>query len=181
MRVSSSIPLQELISMTGLKKYDHIRDRIRAVIYALQDETAEAIALQLDRPTTWVQMWVYRYRDSGLDGLYDLPRSGSPSKLSFSELEKFVKRVLNGPLAKDEVSVLVGRDFRRILLDEFEKEYSLSGVYKLLHNIGFSSLVPRPRHDKNDPEIMKDWLKNAPRIIRRFKKKARKNASGLVS
>ena len=171
MQVSSSIPLQELISMTRLKKYDHIRDRIRAVIYALQNDTAEDIALQLDRPMSWVQMWVYRYRDSGLDGLYDLPRSGSPSKLSFPELAKFVKRVLNGPQAEDEVSVFVGRDYKKILSEEFEKEYSLSGVYKLLHNIGLSSLVPRPRHEKNDPEVMNDWLKKAPRFLRRQIKK----------
>ena len=57
MQNSSSIPLYDLIAMTRLKRHDHIRDRIRGVIYALQGETAEEIALQLDSSRNWVQMW----------------------------------------------------------------------------------------------------------------------------
>mgnify|MGYP001606764400 CR=1 FL=1 len=59
-------------------------------------------------------------------------------------------------------------------LEEFDKEFSLSGVYKLLHSIGFSDLMPRPRHEKNDPKVMDEWLKEAPRIVRRLKKKGGK-------
>jgi len=174
MIVSSSIPLPELISMANLKKHAPIRDRLRAVIYALQNDTAEEIAQQLDRPASWVQGWVYRYRDFGIEGLKDLPRSGKPPKLAPHELTQFIVRVLEGPQKRDEVFAFVGRDFKKILLEEFEQEFSLSGVYKLLHSIGFSGLMPRPRHEKNDPKVMKEWLEEAPRFVRQLQKKNRK-------
>jgi len=118
MIVTSTVPLPELISMANLKKHAPIRDRLRAVIYALQNDTAEEIALRLDRPISWVQGWVYRYRDFGIEGLEDLPRSGKPPKLAPHELTQFIARVLEGPQKSDEVFAFVGRDFKNILLDE---------------------------------------------------------------
>ncbi len=43
------------------------RDRHRAVLLALQDQTAEAIMISLDRSRNFVQRWVYAYRDGGKD------------------------------------------------------------------------------------------------------------------
>jgi len=50
------------------------------------------------------------------------------------------------PRAEDEVCTLRGADIRRILEREFAARYSLDGVYKLLHRLEYSSLMPRPQH-----------------------------------
>jgi hypothetical protein len=47
---------------------------------------------------------------------------------------------------------LRGVDVQRILANEFGLLRSLSGVYHLLHRLGYSDLRPRPRHRKADPE-----------------------------
>lgn len=57
---------------------------------------------------------------------------------------------------------LRGRDFIRILEDEFGVRYELSGVYDLLHRMNLSVLVPRPQHRKSDPKAMKAWVQDAP-------------------
>ena len=64
-------------------------------------------------------------------------------------------------------------DARRIIEGEFGVKYSLPGVYVLLHRLGLSSLVPRPRHKKNDPEKMRQWLEEAPLLSKGSKKKGR--------
>lgn len=38
----------------------------------------------------------------------------------------------------------------RILEEEFGVSYSLDGAYRVLHRLGYSSLRPRPRHEKKD-------------------------------
>jgi putative transposase len=75
--------------------------------------------------------------------------------------------VLAGPTAADGgVCVLRGEDARRILEREFGVRYTLDGVYDLLHRLDLSCLAPRPRHRKNDPAAMRQWLDGAPLLSR---------------
>jgi transposase len=145
-----------------LKKYDPIRDRIRAVIGAMEGKTASQIGIQLGYTMRWVQKWVVRYNQKGLDGLYDLPRSGQPTKLKTEYEQRFRQRIESGATAKDGICALRGLDFQRILKEEFGVFYNLGGVYGLLHRLGYSCLRPRPRHRKNDPEAMNRWKADAP-------------------
>jgi hypothetical protein len=40
--------------------------------------------------------------------------------------------------------------------------YTLQGVYDLLERLHLSCLVPRPRHRKNEPQVMRQWVERAP-------------------
>jgi hypothetical protein len=46
-----------------------------------------------------------------------------------------------------------------MLLEEFGVSYKLTGVYKLLHRLGFSSLMPRAKHPGSSDEEQDDFLK----------------------
>jgi hypothetical protein len=59
---------------------------------------------------------------------------------------RFLERLDALPQAEDEVCTPRGADIRRILDQEFAARYSLDGVYKLLHRLEYSSLMPRPQH-----------------------------------
>lgn len=146
------------------------RDRWRAVLLALQGFTAPQIAAKLDRSRRFVQIWVYRYRKEGLDGLRERPRPGQPTKLPRSREAAFKARIEAGALADDGVCALRGRDVVRLLNEEFGVKYSLQGAYDLLHRLGFSSLRPRPRHRKNDPQAMARWEQDAPFLSRKSRK-----------
>ena len=149
------------------------RDRYRAVLLALQGQTAGAIMSTLDRSKNFVQRWVYAYRDGGIDAIGPRRQSGRPRKLSAIEEVQLRERMLAGPRPQDAVCSLRGKDARRILNSEFGVQYSLPGVYVLLHRLGFSSLVPRPRHKKNDPEKMRQWHQEAPLLSKGSEKKGR--------
>jgi len=149
------------------------RDRYRAVLLALKGQTTEAIMHTLDRSKNFVQRWVYAYRDSGIDAIHAKQQPGRPRKLTELEEEQFRERILAGPKSQDAVCSLRGEDVRRIINSEFGVQYSLPGVYVLLHRLGLSSLVPRPRHKKNDPEKMRQWLQEAPLLSKESEKKDR--------
>jgi transposase len=138
------------------------RDRYRAVVLALEGRTAPEIAQTLARSRRFVQLWVYTYRDHGPDAIAPKRQSGCPSKLPGAQQQAFKDRLLAGPTETDGVCTLRAKDIRRILQEEFGVEYSLAGVYDLLHRLGFSCLAPRPRHRKNDPAQMQQWVEQAP-------------------
>jgi len=167
MHVSAHYNIELLHHKLRLKEYLPIRDRIRAVIGAMEAKTASDIGKQLGYTMRWVQKWVGRYNRKGLEGLYDLPRSGQPTKLKPKDQQAFRQRIEAGATAKDKVCVLRGRDFQQILGQEFGTDYSLGGVYGLLQRLGYSCLRPRPRHRKNNPEAMNIWKAEAPLLSKK--------------
>lgn len=165
--------LQRLRDISQKEHNAKQRDRYRAVLLALQGQSAEAIMVTLDRSRNFVQRWVYAYRDGGVDAICPKRQTGRPRKLTELEEVQLRERILAGPRQQDAVCSLRGKDARRILDSEFGVQYSLAGVYVLLHRLGLSSLVPRPRHRKNDPEKMRQWLQEAPLLSRGSEKKGR--------
>ena len=79
-----------------------------------------------------------------------------------------------------DVAALRGIDMLRILQDEFGAGYSLSGVYKLLHQLNLPVLVPRPQHRKSDPEAMAKWVEDAPFCRKSKEKPPRQAGRGVV-
>lgn len=138
------------------------RDRYRSVALSIVGETTPTIMKMLGRSRGFVQRWCYVYRDHGLDAVRPTPPPGRPTVLPAEQHEAFKQRVLAGPTKADGVCALRGRDFIRILREEFGVSYQLSGVYDLLHRLGLSVLAPRPQHRKSDPQAMARWEEHAP-------------------
>lgn len=151
--------LQDLIRQADNAKQ---RDRYRVVQLAAGGEPCTVIMRMLDRSRGFVQRWAYAYRDGGLDAIAVKPPPGRPPTLPPEQHDAFRQRVLDGPGDEDGVGTLRGRDFQRILEQEFGVRYSLQGVYDLLHRLGLSVLVPRPQHRKADPEAQRRWVERAP-------------------
>jgi transposase len=146
----------------GTEKNAKQRDRYRAAALAIDGRETEAIAEALSRSRRFVQRWAYAYRDDGIDAIAAKKQKGPRARLTPDEQERLARRLEAGPLPGDGVCTLRGRNIVEILRTEFEKPYSLNGVYDLLHRMGFSSLRPRPRHRKNDPTAMQAFKAGAP-------------------
>lgn len=96
--------------------------------------------------------WIHRFNDEGLHGLRDRPQPGQPVKLPLQKEKAFRERIAKGAGKKDSTRNLRVKDILRILREEFGADYCLGGTYFLLHRLGFSSFVPRPRHPKVDQQ-----------------------------
>ncbi len=138
------------------------RDRFRAAALAIDGREAEAIAAALARSRRFVQRWAYAYRNGGIGAIAPKKQAGPQARLTPDQQARLAQRLEAGPRHGDGVCTLRGLDVVEILRTEFEKPYSLSGVYDLLHRMGFSSLRPRPRHRKNDPAAMEAFKASAP-------------------
>lgn len=144
------------------------RDRTRAVLLAIQgidqtELTREQIAQTLGRSRQFVDEWVKRYRQQGLAGIEPRKAKGNPPSLTVEQQAAFKTRLLAGPTDADEgVCTLRGKEAQRILGAEFGVHLKLSAVYNWMHRVNLSCLKPRPRHRKNDPAAMQQWLDDAP-------------------
>lgn len=156
-------------SLSELKKWERgERDarrarRLRIVILAIEGFTAPAVAMSVGLSRRVCQSWVQRYNQFGLEGLEDRRgRDPGDSLLTPEQQQKIVARLDAGPQPDDQVCALRGQDVKRILAEEFGVLRSLSGVYSLLHRLGYSCLRPRPRHRKADPELQKTFCRELP-------------------
>ena len=124
-----------------------VRKRLQALSLRKQGWQVCDVATALLVTVRTVENWINRYNQEGRNGLKEQPRTGAPIKLK--NAIGFCRRIDAGADVK-EVSTLHGKEIQRILKDDFGAEYALSGVYCLLHRLGYSSLKPRPYHAKAD-------------------------------
>lgn len=135
--------LDELRRLAKRQRDGRMRIRLQAVVLAHQGHTAAQVAKILGYSHRAVQQWVRRYNAQGVEGLSDRARSGRPTKLSSKQETKLRKWLDSPPNQRDGVRAWRGKDIQKYLEDEFDVSYSLDGVYKLLHRLGYAQLTPR--------------------------------------
>ncbi len=170
LRVDESLSAAELAKLAGRERDARMRGRIVAIRHLRLGHTVPEASNALGMSERQLRNWVHRYNAEGVAGLRDRPRPGQPSHLAADQVERFKQRIRKGARSEDLVCVLRGMDVRRILQDEYEAEYSLPGVYFLLHRLGFSSLVPRPKHEQADEQAQAAFKKTSPSVSKRSRR-----------
>ncbi len=162
MHVELHLPLEELKRLEHREKDADRARRMRIVILAVEGWTAPAVAMAVGLSRRICQRWVARYNQEGLAGLDDRRGHEPQLPLSPEQEQVFRRRLEAGPADEDSVCSLRGKDFQRILAEEFNVLRSLPSVYWLLHRLGYSCLRPRPRHHKADPEAIDQFKREWP-------------------
>jgi transposase len=157
--------LIELKRLARCEKDALRRDRLRAVIRAIEGDEALGIARVLGRSRRQVQDWAYAYRDGGIDAIHPPKRKGRRPRVSGPLAEKLKARIDAGPAPADKVCTLRGKDVQRILREEMGVKLSLNAAYATLHRLGYSCLAPRPRHEKQDPAAQQKFKQESAPLL----------------
>jgi transposase len=170
---------QRLTTLAGAARDAKQRDRYRVVLIAGQglagraELEREAIAAAVGRSRQFVDQWVGRYRAGGVDALVPKRQPGAKRRLDAGQEAELRAMLEAGPPAADGLAAYNGPILRERIERHFGTAYSLAGVYKLLHRLGYNDLMPRPRHPDTDPAALdafkkrtcpSAWLKSAPGI-----------------
>jgi len=160
------------------------RDRFRVVLLAgagLGDQKElerEQIRAIVGRSRQFVDEWVGRYRRQGLAGLYAKKQPGATCKLAPEQEQELLGWLEHGPTPEEKLAAYNGPILREKLQERFDKVYSLTGVYALLHRLGYNELMPRTTHPDTDPEVLEAFKKkSSPRRWQRSKPPIPTNAS----
>ena len=158
LRVEGPESLAELVALYKTETNRHIRQRLPVVRFVKEGRSGTEVAALMNLHVTTVRKYVHQYNQDGLEGLRPHFRGGS-RRMTPDQEEQFQQRVYAGAQPEDDVNVLHGRDWQRVLETELGLHYSLRAVYVILHRLRGSSLCPRPRHPKGNPEAQDDFKK----------------------
>ena len=154
--------LAELVASSSNAKQ---RDRYRVVLIAgagLGDERElerEQIAATVGRSRQFVDEWVGRYRKGGVEALVPKRQPGAVRRLNPQQEAQLCAMLESGPPPQEGIAAYNGPILREKIQQCFGKVYSLNGVYKLLHRLGYNDLMPRPRHPDADPAALEAFKK----------------------
>jgi transposase len=156
--------LTELVASTANAKQ---RDRYRVVLIAgrglgaRQELERERIAATVGRSRQFVDQWVGRYRTGGIDALVPARQPGAARRLTDEQEAELCAMLEAGPASDERIAAYNGPILRERIAQRFGKVYSLAGVYKLLHRLGYNDLMPRPRHPGADPAAVDAFKKTS--------------------
>jgi transposase len=119
----------------------------------------EQIAAAVDRSRQFVDEWVGRYRKGSIEALTPKRQPGARCKLSVEQQQELSAMLDAGPDPEDKISAYNGPILRELIQQRFGVLYTLDGVYKLLHRLGYNDLMPRTTHPDTDPEQIQAFKK----------------------
>ena len=158
-------------TLDELQQRQHRADRpvmvlkLRALILARQGWIAPTIAAALGKSVRTIQQWVGDYNRDGLDGLTDR-RGGNRRHLDATQEQQLCEHLDTLAEAPDD-GVRHAAELIPLIEQRFGVTYSLSGLYSLLHRLGYQWLMPRQRHEKNDPQAVEAFKKTPRRSCNR--------------
>jgi transposase len=119
----------------------------------------------MDRQT--LRDWVHRFNEAGPEGLKDDWARPRPRRLSEAQQAELARLVETGPDHKVYGVVRWRRvDLKALIAARFGIEYHERTIGKLLKHLGFSHISARPRHPKQDGEIIAAFKKTSRRRSR---------------
>lgn len=157
--VQTSLTPDQLAKIANKEPNPRVRQRLLAVRLVAMADTVPQAAKAIGLKQRQTRNWIHRFNAEGLNGLRDRPRPGKPVKLPRQKERAFRERIEKGAIQKDPGRNFRVKDIQSILREEFGADYCLGGTYFLLHRLGFSSLVPRPRHHQADPQAQAEFKK----------------------
>ena len=93
-----------------------------------------------------------QFVDEGINGLSEGRHSGRPIKLTAPQLEQLSHFIQdNSTPAKG--GRLQAKDIQYYIADNYQVEYEISNIYRLLHHLNFSLITSRSRHPKQDEGV----------------------------
>ena len=145
------LALQDEIRRSDESRYDH---RLHGVLLGAQGLSCrEAAGILGDSPRA-VENWAHRFEKSGFAGLTEGERSGRPSRLNPTQLDKVQAALRQTPTQAGVRGggVWDGKTLARYLEEQLGVNLKARQCQRLFRQLGFRFRKPRPVVAQADPE-----------------------------
>jgi putative transposase len=148
----------ELIRLYRKETNIKIKERMLLVIKVEHDDVIPAYAAdELHRSRPWGLYWLKRYREEGVEGLKNRPKSGRPPDIPREVLYKIQNELSSSKQGwtTKQVEDLIVKKSGGI-------RYHYTHIYRLMHKWGFKQKVPRQTHVNTASKEEKERFKKEP-------------------
>lgn len=168
MKKIKDYPLSFFEKKFKVEKNVKVKTRIQMMMHLREGYTQREVSKMLRVSVGIVPYWKSRFEEEGIDGLKDKEGRGVKPKIT-NEQMSMLRSALDEPYpTNDGYSRGWSRkDISIFLLEEFGLDYTRQYVCRLLHSIGCSLQVPRPRNksrNQRDIDKFKRHLKKNEKI-----------------
>jgi transposase len=143
-------------------------ERRRLAFRLFQKHTPKAtIARQLGVSYVAVWRWEERWRTEGAEGWREHEHPGAKRRLSLREQKDLTARLKRGARASGYPTDLwTLKRVAEVIRKEYEVEYTLSGVWRVLRALGLSAQVPLTIALERDETYIRKWVRTVwPEIL----------------
>jgi transposase len=137
-----------------------VRMRLLALAHLQEGRGPREVGRMLKVHEKTVLKWLRRFRAGGVEGMAEQPGRGAKRRLK-AEQEPHLKALLAQAQAKRSGGRLTGEAIQALMAAHFGVEYSLSGVYVVLHRAGLSWISARSKHPQGNPEAQEAFKKTS--------------------
>jgi len=122
----------------------------------------------LNVPLRTLESWIEKYRNDGIQGVAKGPYPGRSAKLDEKQMAELAQMIEVGPEESGlDTGVWTIPILVRIVKNRFGVAYSVSGLRKLVHALGFSVQYPTRRLSKADLEQQRTWIREDLAMIKK--------------
>lgn len=148
---------QKLIQTYKNETDTKVKERLFLVKQVIiEKQIPSHVATQLGRVRAWAYKWLKRFREYGVAGLYDMPRTGRPQKIPYKKLVTIKNKL------EENKSGWSAKQVMNLIYERSGVLYHEVHVYRLLHKWGYSSKVAQKRFVNSATPQEKLWFKKNP-------------------
>lgn len=143
------------------EKNAKIKQRLHILLLLREGWTQREVAKMLHISNGIVPFWKARFESGGFDALQDLEGRGIKSKMSDEELS-MLRSAMEEPIPTGDgyYRWWKSKDSRIFLNDYFGLGYTRQHICRILHVIGCSMQVPRPRNKSRNQEAVDEFKRD---------------------
>jgi len=121
-----------------------------------------------------VRSWLHSFIDFDYEGLIEKEGRGRKPRLPADEEEKF-KIALDELQESRKGGRVTSNDIQTLLVDKFDCNYSIQGVYTLLDRINIVWISGRSKHPEHSQEAIDQFKDNFPEEVEKIKEQLQSN------
>lgn len=160
------VTLEELKQIYNNTKNSNLKIRYLAILYFWKGMSSLEVADLLNKSDSTVRDWAHRFNKYGIDGLIPKKQPGKKCKLTTEQLDTIKQILQNSPRECDFNRSIWTIPLLKIWISKnMNIVYSISGLYALVHRLGFSIQRPKKQSKEANPEQQEEFKKKLKNLL----------------
>lgn len=154
------VDLEELEKRYKRERNGKIKERLHYLLLLKESYSDRDIEEICHTSKSKVSYWHCRFKAEGFGGLYDKKGRGRKSELTETQLRS-LDSILDKPYRMENgfTRGWQTKDVHTLIRSEFGVTYGLRHIRRILSELGFVRLTPRPRHKRRNQEDVDEFKK----------------------